>query len=620
MIKLLDLNVNVLQKYNYIPIIVTIALLLLIVWISPVFKYVPNWISASISMLKLIFKRRKAQKITGDNTIDKIIAATGYLYDTTQDIFYSDINAWQYEMGYCRLYDEAAPPLGMIIDCEPIYFEYEGKRWLVEFWKGQYDMTTGCEIGIYNTTEPDVNIPGIFNGTFYDCAKIADQLHIYFVLKKNGEKLFERKGRHWWLTGFVLGEFSQPSNLSMYAEITFKNYVMRDAFMKGMLGAGYKLNDITIIKNKVCFEFDKTCTKQPSTRTVETDKMIQKNNKVLCDKYQEITKPYDTMPDKVKAIQNQAPDLYKHILNIGKTEQVFWNHEIIMNYLRSTLKNNLLKEISEIFESCDQIFINNSSKFIIMSDCHRGDGSASDDFSKNEDLFYTALKTYYKNNFTYIEIGDGDELWENRKIESIINAHSGVYHLLSKYHRKERLYFIYGNHDIVKKNLKSTLNHLNKYNKNYDYPIWFNNIKFHEGLVLNDRATNNKILLVHGHQVDYFNNKLWWLARFLVRYLWKPLELIGIQDTTRTCKVYEKKELVDRRLTKWVIKEKQMLIAGHTHRPMFPEIGLPAYFNDGSCVDPSGITGIEIENGYIRLVKWSYETLKSNGNDDYLYE
>ena len=51
-----------------------------------------------------------------------------------------------------------------------------------------------------------------------------------------------------------------------------------------------------------------------------------------------------------------------------------------------------------------------------------------------------------------------------------------------------------------------------------------------------------------------------------------------------------------------------MLIAGHTHRPSFPKVGEPMYFNDGSCVHPRCITSIEIEKGEISLVKWSMMT------------
>ena len=49
-----------------------------------------------------------------------------------------------------------------------------------------------------------------------------------------------------------------------------------------------------------------------------------------------------------------------------------------------------------------------------------------------------------------------------------------------------------------------------------------------------------------------------------------------------------------------------MLIAGHTHRPVFPSAEEPAYYNDGSCVHPRCITCIEIAGGEIMLAKWAY--------------
>lgn len=51
-----------------------------------------------------------------------------------------------------------------------------------------------------------------------------------------------------------------------------------------------------------------------------------------------------------------------------------------------------------------------------------------------------------------------------------------------------------------------------------------------------------------------------------------------------------------------------LTIIGHTHRPRFPEAGELALFNDGSCVHPRSITGIEIENGSITLMKWQIST------------
>ena len=169
---------------------------------------------------------------------------------------------------------------------------------------------------------------------------------------------------------------------------------------------------------------------------------------------------------------------------------------------------------------------------------------------------------------------------------------------------------IYGNHDMVKKYKRFVRSNMHRY---LDEPArrhmpLFINIKFHEGLILNYRPMGGKILLIHGHQVDCLNDRLWKLARFLVRYLWRPLNNLGVNDPTRTAKNYKKKEAAEKKLTEWVMKEGHVLIAGHTHRPMFPEVNESPYFNDGSCVHPRCITGIEIAEGYILLVKWSVKT------------
>lgn len=273
------------------------------------------------------------KKGTGDAALDEAIGAVGYYYDPEQDIFYSTLYPWQRDMGYCRLYDEAAAPLGMIIDCEPIYFEYDDKRWLIEFWKGQYDMTTGCEIGVYATDGPDLDIAGIFKGRFYKSVSDEDLLQMFLSLEKNGETLFRREEKHWWLTGFKLGEFSDPSELTMYLSITLKDETMRNAFLEGLMKAGYSENEIYTDGNSVGLKFDKTHTPQPVTRTAETDWIIQRKNELLCNTYNDITGPYDNFPDKINAIKQQAPEIYDAIFNIGKTEKLFAVYEKIRDYL-----------------------------------------------------------------------------------------------------------------------------------------------------------------------------------------------------------------------------------------------------------------------------------------------
>ncbi|MEA4847767.1 MAG: metallophosphoesterase [Clostridiaceae bacterium] len=271
---------------------------------------------------------------------------------------------------------------------------------------------------------------------------------------------------------------------------------------------------------------------------------------------------------------------------------------------------DILRRISQVFEVSEQIPFDDSSRIVFMSDCHRGDGSWADDFLKNQNLYFAALTYYYKNNFTYIEIGDGDELWENSSFDDIKQVHSNVFWLLSKFYNEGRLHMIFGNHDMIKRDKRFVRTNMCQY---FNEPVrmyvpLFENVKFHEGLILDHRPTGGKVFLIHGHQGDCLNDRLWKLARFLVRHLWRPLTIFGVNDPTRTAKNYKKKETAEKKYIEWVLKEKHMLIAGHTHRPMFPEPGEPPYFNDGSCVHPRCITAIEIEYGYIILVKWTAKT------------
>lgn len=254
-----------------------------------------------------------------NDELDEAIEIAGYSYDPKQDIFYSNMDPWQREIGYCRLYDEAAAPFGMIIDCEPIYFEYCEKKWMIGLWKGQYDLVTGGEIGVY-TEAQDPKIPSVFTGTFYESISNADLLQISYTLKKNGNTLFTREGNHWWLTGFKLGEFSEPSELMMAINITLHNGVMRDAFVWGLRNAGYSDDEFKTDKTTVSFTFTTPHTRQPITRTAATDWIIQKKNKLLCNKYQEITKSSDTIQDKIKAIEEQAPEMYKKIITLRKSK------------------------------------------------------------------------------------------------------------------------------------------------------------------------------------------------------------------------------------------------------------------------------------------------------------
>lgn len=72
--------------------------------------------------------------------------------------------------------------------------------------------------------------------------------------------------------------------------------------------------------------------------------------------------------------------------------------------------------ITNAYENAFCLPLNPSSKYVLFSDCHRGTGRSNDNFLKNEYLYLAALKYYFSHGFTYIELGDGDELWENRSM------------------------------------------------------------------------------------------------------------------------------------------------------------------------------------------------------------
>ncbi len=275
---------------------------------------------------------------------------------------------------------------------------------------------------------------------------------------------------------------------------------------------------------------------------------------------------------------------------------------------------NTRQRLDRAYKEAKRVSFTDTDKLVFFSDCHRGDKSYADDFAKNENIYYHALKHYYKKGFTYFELGDGDELWKNTSFESILRSHKNVYSLFQKFHQEERLHLIYGNHDMVYRDTSYVEAHLSTYfdRKDGREEVLFENLEYHEAIVLKESNSGQELFLCHGHQADWMNYHGWRINRFLVRVLWKPLQIYGITDPTSPAKNYKELIKVERRIKKWIINNDNLLtITGHTHRPRFPEPGEIAFFNDGSCVHPRSITGLEIENGAISLIKWNIATSES---------
>jgi len=320
--------------YALTPIIFTVILILVLAY--QVWRVLYKWLASGITVFKVFLAAFESKRaIASENVMGNAIGLSGFAYDPKQDIFYSTMDSWQRDFGYCRLYDEGAALFSMIVDCEPVYFKYGGKNWLIQFWKGQYALNTGCEIGVYATKEHVFKISQYFNGTFYHSVSDAERLYMSCTLLKNGKTIFKRRDRQWWLTGFKLGEFSNPSELVMKISIALKDEFMCDAFIEGLINAGYSREEIAVWGNTVNFIFDIPKTPQPFTRTKFTDWIIQKKNKYFCTMYQEITETYDNFEEKLKAVQEKSPKIHGKILSIGKKDKLYIKSKAINKYLNN---------------------------------------------------------------------------------------------------------------------------------------------------------------------------------------------------------------------------------------------------------------------------------------------
>jgi len=252
--------------------------------------------------------------------------------------------------------------------------------------------------------------------------------------------------------------------------------------------------------------------------------------------------------------------------------------------------------------------LNQDTKLVIFSDLHRGVGDWADDFMHNSLVFTSALDHYFRQDFIYLELGDGDELYENRRVADIVQAHGNVFQYLNEFHKNGRLIYIWGNHNKQFGNTKWLERELQRARTHI--PDLFLDLVVYETALLGE-----KIFLFHGHQGDLMNDLFAFFSRFLVRTFWRPLQTgLGFRDPTSPAKNMRKRNKVENLILEWARENKMVTIAGHTHRPMFASLTKqqrqageepePYYFNSGSGVHPRCVTCLEIQNMHIELVKW----------------
>lgn len=248
--------------------------------------------------------------------INQALEPFGFAYNLKQDIFYSLRGAWQRNFGYGKIYDEMAPTMNMIIHSEPIYFEYGGHRWMIEFWKGQYGVTTGAEVGIY--IERKRGHEKAPEDVFYQCVSEEEEIPISMILYKNGKQMFRREKKHWWLTGFSLGEFSWPGELMLEVSVTFPNIEMLEAFLEGCYRVGYQPEDLHIWYKRVTLRLCQPKAKQPSKYGKIFGRWIQWQNAHNCKLYHRVTKDFTRTIDKLDYLMQAYPRIFSIIIKTGR--------------------------------------------------------------------------------------------------------------------------------------------------------------------------------------------------------------------------------------------------------------------------------------------------------------
>ncbi|MBI2072299.1 MAG: metallophosphoesterase family protein, partial [Gemmatimonadetes bacterium] len=287
-------------------------------------------------------------------------------------------------------------------------------------------------------------------------------------------------------------------------------------------------------------------------------------------------------------------------------------------------------------------------RYAILSDQHKGAGDGADEFRKCRPAYVAALASYLTREFTVVLLGDVEELWENR-FQAVERTYQPVLQLEAAF-PPERYYRIWGNHDDLWMEPRQVGKKLGPY---------LPGARVFEGLrirVHRRGADVGTLFLLHGHQGTFESDRIRPLSRLALRLVYRPIQnLLGIGKQTPANDACLRGEH-DKTMYQWAAKQRKLiLIAGHTHRPVWagqthlqkleaelqqamanPRPGdpayatrvsdlriqiayrralyppcndapqtIPCYFNTGCCKFEDGdITGMELENGRLKLVKW----------------
>ena len=286
----------------------------------------------------------------------------------------------------------------------------------------------------------------------------------------------------------------------------------------------------------------------------------------------------------------------------------------------------------------------NGGKVIIFSDQHKGGRDGADDFVLSEANYLAALDYYDKNRFSLICLGDSEELWENT-LGKVKESYPKTFEAEKKFIARRCFVKVLGNHDLYWGNDPFAWWQLKK--------IYDEDLKIYEAVILEIYLDSIplRIFCTHGHQGDAQSDGNWF-SKFFVARIWAPFQAYLRINPNTAAYNNEKKTLHNEIMYEWAARQQHtILITGHTHQPVFSSLTYierlyknfqsarmnhdadlvasleneirkrerefsavsidyltmkPGYFNSGCCCYVDGdITGIEIADASIRLIKWA---------------
>ena len=142
-----------------------------------------------------------------------------------------------------------------------------------------------------------------------------------FNLFRKGMGIADVGGRHWWLTAFSVGRFSNPQDLYMRASVTFPHHEMAEAFAEGLVRSGYCPDDIGICYHTVTFSFARSFVRNGCLRRLHIF-LAQCANRFWCKIYLSVTRPFCLSLDKILYLYYYLPFIFRKTLRIKKYKKI----------------------------------------------------------------------------------------------------------------------------------------------------------------------------------------------------------------------------------------------------------------------------------------------------------